>query len=251
MKRATFILLAGLAILFACPALAGPPFVTDDPEPAEYQHFEINTAMQGTYVRDGRSGAWPNLDINYGLVPDVQFTVNIFGAFAKTSGGRMTYGYGDTEVALKLRFIEEDEEGWRPMVAFYPNVTLPTGDAGKGLGLGHDRYFLPLWLQKSFGDWTTYGGGGYFLNKHGDTDKDYWFWGWTLLRKFGEEWTLGGEIYGQTADTVGGRSSSAFNFGGYYNIDDDNHVIFTFGRGLQNAAATNSFSYYVGYQVIF
>jgi hypothetical protein len=26
--------------------------------------------------------------------------------------------------------------------------------------------FLPVWLQKSFGDWTIYGGGGYGLNSY-------------------------------------------------------------------------------------
>jgi hypothetical protein len=45
-----FSCLAVLALLSAAPALAGPPFVTDDPEPVDYQHFEINTAMQGTYT---------------------------------------------------------------------------------------------------------------------------------------------------------------------------------------------------------
>jgi hypothetical protein len=32
----------GIAALLACPAFAGPPFRTDDPEPADYQHFELN-----------------------------------------------------------------------------------------------------------------------------------------------------------------------------------------------------------------
>ena len=38
-----------LALLFALPlvpfsALAGPPFLTDDPEPVEYEHWEIYVA---------------------------------------------------------------------------------------------------------------------------------------------------------------------------------------------------------------
>jgi len=236
---------------FGAPALAGPPFVTDDPEPVDYQHFEINTAMQGTYFKDGRVGNWPNLDINYGLLPDVQFHVNLFAPFAKLSGDSFRYGYGDSEIGVKYRFIEEDEEGWRPQVAIYPAIDLPTGIAREGLGAGHTRVFLPVWAQKSFGDWTTYGGGGYWLNQHADTDRNYWFMGWTLLRKFSEEWTLGGEIFHQTADQVGGRASSGFNLGGYYNFNEENHIIFTFGRGLQNVEETNRFSYYVGYQLGF
>ena len=48
---------------------------------------------------------------------------------------------------------------WRPMIGVFPLVEAPTGDARRGLGAGHTREFLPLWLQKSFGGWTTYGGG--------------------------------------------------------------------------------------------
>jgi hypothetical protein len=40
-------LLAAL-LLFAAPAFAGPPYRTDDPEPVEFQHFEINAFSFGT-----------------------------------------------------------------------------------------------------------------------------------------------------------------------------------------------------------
>lgn len=246
-----YLLLA--ALLSSGPALAGPPFVTDDPEPVEYQHFEINTAMQGSYVRDGRAGAWPTIDANYGPLPDVQFHVGLFAAFAKGTGQAFHYGYGDTEIGIKYRFIQEDDEGWRPQVAIYPITQFPTGSERKGLGAGHQRTLLPVWVQKSFGDWTTYGGGGYWVNHVGDSgaDRDYWFAGWTVLRKLSEEWTLGGEVFHQTADQVGGRQSSGFNLGGYYNFSEENHLIFAFGRGLQNAEDSNLFSYYVGWQAQF
>ncbi|MGB8266384.1 MAG: hypothetical protein WCE44_08695 [Candidatus Velthaea sp.] len=43
-------------------------------------------------------------------------------------------------------------------IAFYPNVEIPTEAAG------HAAVFLPIWLQKSSGPWTAFGGGGLFLN---------------------------------------------------------------------------------------
>jgi hypothetical protein len=242
--------LAFLLLAASIPALAGPPFVTDDPEPVEYQHVEINSAMQGTDTRDGRGGAWPTIDANYGLLPNVQFHIGLFGSFSKVEGEPFHYGYGDTEVGVKYRFIDEDEEGWRPQVAVYPITQFPTGSAEQGLGAGHQRTILPLWVQKSFGDWTTYGGGGYWLNKSA-IDRDYWFAGWVLLRKIDETWTLGGELFYNTATQVDARASAGFNLGGYYNFDEENHIIFTVGRGVQNADATNRFSYYVGYQLGF
>ena len=243
-------LLIAFLLLAGGPVLAGPPFITDDPEPVDYQHFEINTAMQATYIKDGRSGAWPTIDANYGPMPGVQLHVGLFENFSKSAGQPFHYGVGDTELGAKIRFIDEDEEGWRPQVAVYPITSFPTGQASKALGSGHQRTILPVWVQKSWDDWTSYGGVGYWLNQHDDTDQNYWFFGWVLLRKISEEWTLGGELFHQTADTVGGKASSGFNFGGYYNFDETDHIIFTFGHGVQNDE-NNRFSYYVGYQLQF
>ena len=36
-------------------ALAGPPFVTDDPEPVDYQHWEFYIASQHIETSDGWS----------------------------------------------------------------------------------------------------------------------------------------------------------------------------------------------------
>jgi hypothetical protein len=33
------------------PALAGPPYVSDDPEPTDYRHFEIYTFSNGSAPR--------------------------------------------------------------------------------------------------------------------------------------------------------------------------------------------------------
>ena len=48
---------AGLALaLLAQPVMAGPPFVSDDPEPTPDRHFEIYTFNNGTNTRDGTGG---------------------------------------------------------------------------------------------------------------------------------------------------------------------------------------------------
>ena len=47
----TCVALAGLTM----PAVAGPPYLTDDPEPTDYKHFEIYAFTNGTATRDGTS----------------------------------------------------------------------------------------------------------------------------------------------------------------------------------------------------
>ena len=137
------------------------------------------------------------------------------------------------------------------MVGVFPLVEVPTGDQGSGLGAGHTRAYLPVWVQKSFDDWLTYGGGGYWVNHRAATgDKDYWFFGWLLQKQVTENLVIGGELfYHETAQTISGEDTTGFNIGGVYDIDDHNHLLFSAGRALQNASATNLYSWYLGYQI--
>jgi hypothetical protein len=58
------------------PAFAGPPFVSDDPEPTSYKHFEIYTFNNGKATSSGLSGA-SGIDFNYGAAPDLQLTATV------------------------------------------------------------------------------------------------------------------------------------------------------------------------------
>jgi len=55
MLRKKIIVVAMFAL--ARPALAGPPYVSDDPEPTDYKHFEIYTFSNGTATRGDIGGA--------------------------------------------------------------------------------------------------------------------------------------------------------------------------------------------------
>ncbi len=57
-------------------AAAGPPYLSDDPEPTDYRHFEIYTFNNGTVTRSDTSGE-AGLDINYGGAPNLQLTATI------------------------------------------------------------------------------------------------------------------------------------------------------------------------------
>jgi hypothetical protein len=238
------------AVLIGSSANAGPPYRTDDPEPVEFGHYEFYTFSTGMHVSGDTSGFLPAIEFNYGLIPDGHFHIIAPVAFDSPSRGPTQFGPGDVELGFKYRFIHEDKNGWMPQVGVFPFLEVPVGDQSRGLGAGHTRVFLPIWIQKSFGDWTTYGGGGYWINHDIATnDQDFWFFGWLLQRKITEKLTLGGEIFHQTADKIGGKESTGFNFGGSYDIDEHNHILFSAGRGFQNASETNLFSWYIAYQI--
>lgn len=239
-----------MAVLTSMTALAAPPFRTDDAEPVEYHHGEFFVFSEATHVNGSTAGNLAGFDFNYGVLPEMQFSLATPFAFDKTAGMDAHFGYGDTEISVKYRLIKEDENAWRPQVSIFPELVLPTGDSDKALGEGHYREFLPLWLQKSYGPWTTYGGGGYWINP-GEENKNHWFFGGVLMRKMTDRLNVGGEIFHETADTIDGVDSTGFNLGIIYDLTKDRHLLFSAGKGLQNAATTNEFSYYLACELTF
>jgi hypothetical protein len=123
-------------------AIAGPPFRTDDPEPVDYTHWEFYTFTSGTHISGDTSGVGPAFEFNYGLIPNGQLHIVAPTAFDSPAGGPTLFGYGDTEIGFKYRFIEEEKDGSRPQVGMFPLIELPTGNENRGLGAGHVRVFM-------------------------------------------------------------------------------------------------------------
>ena len=243
--------------LLAAPAFAGPPFRTDDPEPVDYQHWEINLFSQGTYASEGSTSVLPGFEVNYGALPNLQLHAIVPLSYENLSGTKAGLALGDLELGAKYRFITPGEDDWFPQVAVFPLVEVPIGNQNMGFSSGHAQVFLPMWAQKDFDPWTVYGGGGYWINP-GAGNKDYWFFGAALWRQFGESFHLGVEVFHQTAyvtgqpeNTIGAKDMTGFNVGAVYDLSENWHLLGSAGSGLQNQSTTNKFSYYLGLQLTF
>ena len=233
-----------LGVLMSASMLfAGPPFRTDDPEPVEYLHWEFYVATQYANDKDRVSGTAPHLELNYGVAPNVQVHLLVPAAFDRPRGGPTLYGLGDLELGMKYRFIQEGD--FRPMVGTFPILHLPTGNENRGLGNGRAQLFLPVWLQKSWGPWTSYGGGGYWFNPGAD-NKNYWYVGWLVQRDITKWLTVGGEVFHQTPPTRDGEYQTGYNLGAIINVTDNHHLIFSAGSDIHGA---NLFSFYAAYQL--
>jgi hypothetical protein len=224
-------------------AWAGPPFVTDDPDPGEYRHWEIDVASQDAKDKEGWSGTAPHFDVNYGVLPNLQLHLIAPLVYVSPNDDSSHYGFGDLELGAKYSFMQESD--WRPMVGVFPIVTLPTGKSSRGLGSGQVKTFLPIWFQKSWGPWTSYGGGGYWINP-GSENKNYWFIGWQAQRMLSKSITLGAEIFYNTPTAKGEGNRTAFNVGTIVNFTEDHHLLFSAGRDIQGQ---NRFSVYIAYQL--
>jgi len=238
LRRFAATLTIGLG-LGASAALAGPPYVTDDPEPTERGHFEIYTFAGGTTTRDGREGEG-GIDFNYGGAEDLQLTAVLPLAYETPRREGTVGGIGNIELAAKYKFLHQDDFGWD--VSVFPRVFLPSLSAH--VGDKQASFLLPFWAERDFGDWSTFGGGGCALNNGADA-KNYCQVGWALTRKVLPTLTLGAEIYHQTADTKGGKDATGVGIGAVYDLSINYHLMASIGPGIQNAPETNRYSWYV------
>ncbi len=208
-------------------AVGGPPFLTDDPQPVDYRHWEAY--IFSTYDRPHGTTdiQGPAFEFNYGAAPELQLHLVVPWGWNRPDTGPASSGLGDIEVGFKLRLVDETDH--TPQIGIFPMAELPTGSASRGLGNGQAWFRLPIWIQKSWGPWTTYGGGGWDVN-HAPGQRDHAFGGWLVQRDLSKKLTLGGELFAEGPDVVGGRSSTSVNVGGYYNFTPGFSLLLSLGR---------------------
>ena len=238
MMRRRIVVFAAMLLMLSGPACAGPPYVTDDPQTTDYSHFEIYLFDAGTATRAATSSA-TGIDFNYGAGPNLQLTVVAPLAFETAPGGGTTAGLGNVELAAKYHFLRQDNSGWD--VAFFPRVFLPAGSPA--LGARNTSLLLPIWLEKDFGAWSSFGGGGCVINRGGDAQNSC-LMGWAFTKQILPNLQIGAELYHQTADTIGGRATTGIGAGVIYDLSDHYHLMASFGPGIQNAIDTNQYSWY-------
>jgi hypothetical protein len=234
------VLAAALLVLLTAPrpALAGPPYFSDDPEPTDYKHWEIYIfATAGG--RQGETAGDAGVDLNFGAAPNLQLTAVLPASYSRTSSTLV--GSGDVELAGKYKFLHQQKGGWIPDVAFFPRAFLPT--ARSGLGTGRVRVLLPLWAQKDLGKWAVFGGGGYQLNP-GAGNRDYWLTGMGVTRAVTKRLTLGAEIYHHGPDAVGAKTFTGVNAGLSYRIKGPYSFLLSLGPGLQHPREEGRYAIY-------
>jgi hypothetical protein len=212
----------------AAPVYAGPPFVTDDPEPTDYRQWEIYLGLQ--YENAGASVTQvPFAEFNYGALRNVQVSASIPLDDDSDSG---------VELGIKTRFVQESAHS--PQVSFYPSIALPP--SGRP---GYVQTYLPIYAQKTSGKWTAFGGGGLYLNA-GPGERNSTFVGGALERTLSTGTTIGTELYHQSASIPNGPSLTGASIGTIFQLGTHHAVLFSFGHAL---AGGDRFSAYGSYEI--
>jgi hypothetical protein len=217
------LVVAFAALSAAAPAIAGPPYLTDDPVPTDTGHWEIYTFAQG----EGRKSvldADAGVDLNYGPVKGVQLTATLPVSFNHAPVEGWRGGAGDVELGVKYRFLEDERHGLS--AAIFPRVILPTASHTAG---ERARFLLPLWIGKDFkGGTSLFGGGGYMINP-GSGNRNFWEAAVALTQDLSKTVSVGAEITRQGADSAGGTAQTRAGVGSIIQLSDHYALLFSGG----------------------
>jgi len=242
-----------LLLLFAVPRLwaQGPPFQTDDPVPVELHRYEFYLfgGVDGTPAELDTAG--PAFEFNWGAAPNLQLHAILpLGAavpannpvYLPAGTGPSAFGLADMELGAKWGFIKQTAH--RPQIGTFTMLELPTGNAGKGLGVGKVWYKLPLWMEKDWGKWTADGGGGYQLVRQTGL-RSFPYGGFLLKKELSERLELAGELFVHGREGVAAPQSGAaamIDLGGYYHFKNPNRqLLFAYGHSI--AGQTGNYGY--------
>jgi Putative MetA-pathway of phenol degradation len=219
-------------------SFAGPPYRSDDPEPTDYQHYEIYAFTNGIINQDGTSGAG-GIDFNYGGAPNLQLTATLPVGYTFSSGGPFLGGLSNIELAAKYRFLTQANFGLD--VAVFPRVFLPS--ASSNVGESHVSFLLPIWVEKDWGKWSAFGGGGCEINR-GGSSQDFCLAGLVITNQITPKLQVGLEMFHQTSDTQGGSATTSLGTGVRYDLNEHYHLLGYVGRGIENAQANDRVDWY-------
>ena len=209
-------------------AQAGPPFVTDDPEPPPSGGWEINVPFILERTPGKTEMDAPLFDFNYGL-PDIQLKLEFPIKIVHDDSDGTMAGAGDLLLGMKWRFL--NNEPLQLQLGIYPQLLLPTGDHARDLGEGRTAFVLPLVAQKNWEKWTLYGNVGFWWQTAAET-RNYVYAGAVLEREIDERLTLGVELFGNSPKDRRSRSDVAFNLGGTWKLSKHLNLLFAGGRDI-------------------
>ena len=100
-----------------------------------------------------------------------------------------------------------------------------------------------MWIQKSWGPWTSYGGGGLVV-AHAPGYNDYPFAGWLVQRDVNKKLTLGAELFGHAAEGLSAtstRASTMADLGGFYSFTEGFQLLFAGGHSIAGQGETYTY----------
>jgi hypothetical protein len=199
------------------PLYAQMPFYTDDtavtePGRLHIEIFDEVDGLQSSQYPDLRQNT-ANLKINYSIAQHVELDIDApYLSIYRAPASVTSSGVGDTNLGVKWNIRESSPDSLRPAFAASLYIEFPSGDRRQELGSGLTDYWLNWMMQRPISDRTrvnlnlgilfagnTSTGVVGIQTRRGQV----YTGGISLLHDVTSRLTLGGEVYGGIADSVG------------------------------------------------
>jgi hypothetical protein len=237
-----------LLFLLSSSVFAARPLTTDDAGTVEKGKFQFETGFDFTRQDNHDREISPSLTISYGLLEKMDVGIGSGYLFVLPKEGENENGFGDTELKLKYRLL--DERGWMPSFAVTGNLKIPTASESKGLGSGKTDFGINTIVTKNLSKrWVIHLNFGYtFLGEHGVNNE----FNYSAAAQFilSDKWALVGEIVG--VNNFNGRKGDdpiSGLLGTYYLISEN--VIWDAGVEIGMNKAAPDFRLTTGLTLLF
>ncbi|HSB33083.1 MAG TPA: hypothetical protein VLG39_01365 [Nitrospirota bacterium] len=245
MSRWFFIALT--IICFPLGVLAGPPILTDDTGTPGSGKWETNMGFTIEKRRDAVLYNTPALDLNYGIGERIQLNYSISWIVLDTTNEAAKNGLGNSEVALKWRFLGEDKNGMA--LSVYPRFIFnnPVSSADRGLADKGTVFRLPFQMEKKIGLIIINPEIGHDFRQEGGDE-----WLYALALKYDEIKGLEVlvEVFG-TADNSFKKQENVVNIGVRKDLNENFSLHASLGRSLRQAPDQPTLLSYLGLQMRF
>jgi hypothetical protein len=213
----------------------GPPMLTDDPGTVELHKWEINTSFN-TQITNETQLAIPYLDINYGLLKNLQLKIEDPYLINIDQNKQASGKVGDPLIGVKYNFINEDKHFLSASI--YPQATV-TGDQ-KG-------FLIPLLLAKTIDRFVIGEEIGY---SYVEKDSNNLLLGTLLSYKISTKLEIMGEYFMQRSYTPSITTQGYMNYGCRYTINQKFTFLGSFGTQVLTPVNTQRqyFFSYIGVQ---
>ena len=228
-------------------AFAGPPSLTDDTGTPGDRNWEVNVGITLDKRDNERRYETPALDINYGIGEHIQLNYSVSWIVLDNRDEGTKNGLGNSEVAVKWRFMDEDRHG--VAMSVYPRLIFnnPTSSAERGLVDKGTTFRLPVQMEKKIGIINVNMEFGHDFRQRGG---DEWLYG--LALKYAEIKGLEAlaEIFG-TANNSFKKHETVFNLGFRYDLSKNYTLLASAGRSFHSAPDQPNLLLYGGIQIRF
>jgi hypothetical protein len=240
--------IAAVAIIcFPLGALAGPPILTDDTGTPGPGKWETNMGFTVEKRRDTTLYNMPALDLNYGIGDRIQLNYSVSWIVLDAKDAAAKNGLGNSEVAVKWRFLDEDKNGIA--LSVYPRFILNnlTSSVNRGLVDKGTVFRLPLQAERKIGAITLNPEIGHDFRQEGGDG-----WLYALALKYDEIKGLEvlAEVFG-TADNSFKKQENVVNIGGRKDVSENISLHASVGRRLHQTSDQPTLLSYVGLQMRF